>query len=167
MATWKIIERFPNYEVSDEGEIRRISAGQGAVAGKILKWHTCTSNGYPAIRFYSNGKQIGVCVHSIVAEAFLGKRPEKLQVRHLDGNRLNNKISNLKYGTPKENSLDKIAHGNSSKGEKNPKNKLTSNQVIQIIKMAKEVSVKQIAESFFVSTSHVYRIMNGKRWGHL
>lgn len=42
-------------------------------------------------------------IHGLVAEAFLGPRPEGYQVDHKDGNRSNNHISNLEYVTAKEN----------------------------------------------------------------
>lgn len=50
-------------------------------------------------------------VHVLVAEAFLGPRPEGQHVRHLDGNPRNNAVVNLAYGTAAENQQDAIAHG--------------------------------------------------------
>jgi hypothetical protein len=46
-----------------------------------------------------------------VAEAFHGPRPVGLEVRHLDGDSLNNAASNLRYGTRTENLLDAVEHG--------------------------------------------------------
>ena len=45
-------------------------------------------------------------VHVLVAQAFLGSRPEGMHVCHIDGDKTNNNLSNLKYGTPKENWQD-------------------------------------------------------------
>ena len=50
-------------------------------------------------------------VHRVVAWAYLGERPGGMQVRHLDGDQLNNAPENLTYGTVSENNLDKIRHG--------------------------------------------------------
>lgn len=50
-------------------------------------------------------------VHSLVAEAFLGPRPEGQEVRHLDGNGMNNDVSNLVYGTRQQNQRDRVEHG--------------------------------------------------------
>jgi hypothetical protein len=48
-------------------------------------------------------------VHSLIALAFLGKRPQGYDVMHIDGTRTNNKLNNLKYGTRSENMLHAAA----------------------------------------------------------
>lgn len=50
---------------------------------------------------YNKEKKKTIKVHKLVANAFLGK--SNLQVDHIDGNKLNNKLNNLEYVTPKEN----------------------------------------------------------------
>jgi hypothetical protein len=50
-------------------------------------------------------------VHTLVAQAFLGPRPVGQEVRHLDGNSINNTLGNLAYGTHAENREDAIRHG--------------------------------------------------------
>lgn len=69
-------------------------------------------------KLYESGKYFTVCtgkvtsfVHTLVAAAFLGPRPEGMQVRHADGDRTNNTLGNLCYGTPKDNMQDAISHG--------------------------------------------------------
>ena len=167
MIIWKTINRFPDYEVSNDGQVRRATGGQGAVIGKILRWHTHTSSGYPDIRFNVDRKQTAIPVHRLVANAFLGDRPEGMQIRHLDGNKLNNHIDNLCYGTAQENAQDRVAHGTSSKGLKNPKNKLTEAQVNRIRSMHGQVKAKHAAYIFGLNESTVYRIWNKKYWSHL
>lgn len=56
-------------------------------------------------------KQTTVKVHVAVALAFLGPRPEGLDIRHLDGDPTNAHASNLAYGTKLENEADKWRHG--------------------------------------------------------
>jgi hypothetical protein len=167
MIQWKTINRFPSYEVSNEGVIRRKLGGTGAVVGKVMKWHTSTSSGYPDIRFTVNRKQTAIPVHRIVAASFLGPKPENLQIRHIDGNKMNNHASNLCYGTAKENGQDKVHHGRSSKGIKNPKNKLTEQQVLSIRNLHGTVKAKHVASVFGLSQSTIYRIWNKKYWSHL
>jgi hypothetical protein len=50
-------------------------------------------------------------VHQMVLAAHAGPRPDGQEVRHLDGDPLNNWLANLAYGTPSENSADKVRHG--------------------------------------------------------
>lgn len=60
--------------------------------------------GYHMINVMVDGKRIGLGIHSAVACTFLGDHyPEGLQVNHKDGNKLNNKLENLEWVTPKEN----------------------------------------------------------------
>ena len=49
--------------------------------------------------------------HVLVALAFIGPRPEGLHVNHIDGDKLNNAVSNLEYCTPKENTAHAFRAG--------------------------------------------------------
>lgn len=162
---WIEVNGFPEYEVSFEGRFRRIAGGQGAKIGRILKWHLCVSTAYPTIRFVRDGRQFNRCVHQVVAMAFHGPRPEGMQVRHFDGDTLNCSAKNLIYGTGFENGQDKVRHGRSSAGEKNPKAKLTEEgaEKVRSAKLAGE-SAKSIAMRFGLNPSTVHRIATGKYW---
>jgi hypothetical protein len=50
-------------------------------------------------------------VHKLVMEAFVGPCPPGKQCLHRDGNGLNNRLENLRWGTPEENTQDMIKHG--------------------------------------------------------
>lgn len=56
--------------------------------------------------------------HAVIALTFLGPRPEGLQVRHLDGDPTNNRITNLAYGTQTENAQDMLRHGTNYQASK-------------------------------------------------
>src|SRR5690606_38480338 len=49
--------------------------------------------------------------HVLVAEAFIGPRPEGAECLHGDGDHTNNMVSNLRWGTKSENQLDSVRHG--------------------------------------------------------
>ena len=165
MTEWRIIERFPSYEISEDGEVRRSVQSRGAVAGKIIRWHLQTSTGYPDVRLRLAGKTYSMCVHRLMAETFLGPRPTGHQVRHLDGDKSNCKRGNLAYGTVVDNAQDKVRHGRSSCGEKNPKAKLTAEgaEAVRAAKASGE-SAKEIAARLGLNPSTVHRIATGKYW---
>lgn len=98
------------YEVSELGDIRR--------SGRILK---SRSNGaYLKITLCKNGTFTQTYIHRIVAEAFIGKCPNGLQVNHRDSNKLNNNYRNLEYVSPLENTQHAIRAGRwNHKGEHN------------------------------------------------
>ena len=95
---WKPITDYPNYEVSDQGEVRNIKRQ------RLLKPRlNCR---YLKVTLSRNGKQTVYCVHRLVADAFLGSNQGEC-VRHLDGNPLNNCLSNLAWGSLQDNQLDR------------------------------------------------------------
>lgn len=55
-------------------------------------------------------------VHEIVAEAFLPERPPGHEVRHLNGDRTDNRVDNLAWGTRQDNADDREAHGRTARG---------------------------------------------------
>ncbi|WP_080945320.1 HNH endonuclease [Delftia tsuruhatensis] len=166
MTEWAIVCDFPDYEVSTAGVIRRLTQTRGTVKGQIIKWHTCTSTGYPDVRLRRDGRSYSIAVHRIVARAFLGERAEGDQIRHIDGNKLNAEVRNLAYGSAVENAQDKIAHGRSFfTGRTNPKAKMTVEGAAEIRqRKTNGERAKDLAAEFGLCESTVYRIASGMYW---
>jgi hypothetical protein len=70
-------------------------------------------------------------VHRLVWAAWNGPVPEGAQVRHLDGNKVNNALDNLAVGTQGDNELDKERHGTRAAGERHGAAKLTADHVLE------------------------------------
>ena len=92
------------YQVNEEGQVR--SLPRRRTRGGILK-SLVNKRGYLTVTLGATKRE----VHKIVAETFLGPRPEGMEIRHLDGNPLNPAVINLAYGTRSENNRDKRQHG--------------------------------------------------------
>jgi len=105
MEEWRSTWFRSDYEVSDEGRVRRILPS-GSV--RILKQHM-GPRGYYSVVMRKDGITKRLEVHRLVALAFpTGEGPV---VRHLNGDPADNRAINLRLGTPRENSADLLAHG--------------------------------------------------------
>jgi HNH endonuclease/NUMOD4 motif-containing protein len=100
--TWSPISTHPAYEVSDQGRIRRVETGQ------ILSVYT--GDHYSKVRLKVGGAATKN-VHQLVAEAFIGDRPDRLEVCHGNGDSHDNRLVNLRYDTHANNQLDQVRHG--------------------------------------------------------
>jgi len=119
---WRTIPSARDYEVSCTGNVRRKTPARGTFVGKIL---TLLKNewGYQKVDITINGKRMGKYVHSLVAEAFIGKRPAgDIEINHKDGNKEHNHYTNLEYCTPSENEKHAYAIGLRTPREQNGKN---------------------------------------------
>lgn len=96
------------YEISDLGRVR--SLPRRSCRGQVLK-PSLSPLGYPRVHLNDRGRDRLRFIHLLVAESFIGPKPEGKQVRHLDGDSQNNRLSNLAYGTPSENVFDQVRHG--------------------------------------------------------
>ena len=112
---WRDVEGFEgSYQVSSLGRARsldRVNSRGWQIKGKILST-TPDTGGYPM--FMANGgprKRTPIRVHQAVARAFIGPRPGKLDVRHANGVRSDNRIENLRYDSRSENIKDAVQHG--------------------------------------------------------
>jgi len=169
---WKDIENYKGfYQVSDYGQIKRIENTSGTYIGRILKpqiYH----NKYLYVTLCKNTQKKKLLIHRLVLEAFVGFCPSGLECRHLDGNRQNNKLNNLKWGTRSENQYDSIKHGTrfqpDNHGSKQWLAKLTDNKVKEIKHLLMSgVSQIQIAKQFHVCPTTISRIATGKTWKHI
>jgi len=165
---WKPVVGYEEwYEASDLGNIKRVKNGQGTIGGNTLV--PCVSDrGYYIVCLCKNGKQKTPKVHHLVAGAFIGKRKDGMEVNHKDGDKLNNHPKNLEYVTRSENMLHVFAVGlKSHKGENNPSNKLTEEDVREIRLLLPKYTQTEIGKRFNVSQSAISLIAVGKNWSYL
>ena len=88
------------------------------------------AKGYQTVTLMgANGRKHTRTLHRLLCEAFYGPAPtDAHQVRHLDGNPENGRLSNLAWGTQEENWLDRKVHGNGIEGEKHHAAKLSDGE---------------------------------------
>lgn len=94
---WKKIERNDNYSINENGEVRNDSTNH------IKNPFVNKANGYLTVDLYRNNKSEKVPIHRLMAEAFIPNLENKATVDHIDGNRKNNSIDNLRWATYSEN----------------------------------------------------------------
>ncbi|MFR5544762.1 MAG: NUMOD4 motif-containing HNH endonuclease [Intestinibacter bartlettii] len=105
MEIWRKIEGFESYEVSNMGRVRsldRVSCSGHKLTGKVLI-PTQNQYGYLIVSLYKNGTRYIKRVHRLVSVAFIPNPEGKPQVNHIDGDKSNNRVSNLEWATAKEN----------------------------------------------------------------
>lgn len=98
MDEWRVIEKYPGYEVNRVGDIRRREDGKPVKA----KAEKQIYGGYVRAGLYVNGAIVPVFVHRVVAEAFIPNPGNKRHVHHIDGNKTNNAVENLAWVSPEE-----------------------------------------------------------------
>jgi len=101
---WKPIEGFDDYEVSDLGRVRSLKFG------KIRMMSLCDrGDGYVMTNLTQDGKRSRPKIHKLVLEAFVGPS-FGLDAIHKDGDRKNNTLQNLRWGSKSANALDTVEH---------------------------------------------------------
>jgi len=166
---WLPVVRFEGiYEISDWGRTKRIGKATGATVGRILRPFP-DKDGYYYVVLTVPGERYTARIHRLVAESFLGLRPDGLQVNHKDGVKTNNCLENLEYVTQSENQLHAFRLGLQCKpfGENNAAAKLTEDDVHEIRRLRGRKTGVAIAALFNVSPATISLILTGQRWGYL
>lgn len=165
---WKdIVEYEGLYQISNFGIIKSLK--RNTTNGGILKLYK-HSNGYLGGVLFKNGIRKDFLVHRLVLETFIGSCPPGMESCHNNGLRDNNKLTNLRYDTRKNNCEDRRKHGNerNQNGIKNNMVKLNDNKIIEIRKLhTRGKSNKEISKMFNVSSPNISLIINYKRWKHI
>jgi DNA-binding XRE family transcriptional regulator len=151
------------YEVSDRGRVRSVKTG--AILNPLVPRHG---------RYWTVNlrRERNVWpVHTLVAAAFLGVRPDGEEVDHVNGDRLDNTLANLEYVPPPLNKQRAHERGlmRQHPGSANGAAKLTEGQVAEIMMLAavggaRPVKQRELALRYGVSQSTISSILRGKSW---
>jgi len=145
--------------------------------GKLIKGGVL--RGYPTLPVRPFGKSKTFYVHKIVAELFLAKSKEDKEfVIHLDFNKTNNYIENLKWANKEEvyhhqknNPFVIQAREDQKKRLTVQGHKLNATQVMRlkmkIFDPNRKTRLKMLAKQFGISEMQLYRIKSGENWGHI
>lgn len=167
---WKAIPGYEGlYEVSNLGRVRSVDrtekCSNGFVrsrSGTELKSYP-VEGGYLDVQLSKEHRHVHRLVHAIVAEAFIGPRPNGLVVRHLDGNPTNNAVTNLAYGTQSDNLRDWPNYGGRTSNQK-----LTIEQVREIRRMLTSGgTLRGIAAHFGVAPGTIFAIKKNRTFNYI
>lgn len=165
---WKDIPGYEGYyQASTLGRIRSVDREISYLSGKNkvprtdfwpsqIKTLRYRKDGYLQVNLSKNSKKGYFPVHKIISKVFLGNQPKGMDVCHNNGDRSDNRLSNLRYDTRKNNLSDTILHATRIQGEKHYNAKLTDEQVIKILKDFRNQRV--IAEEYGIGQGHVSRL---------
>lgn len=162
----KPITDHPGYFVDTSGRIYSNKSG----ALKEISSRVGV-DGYPFVMLYTNGKRVWVRSHRVVAMAYLPNPNNLPCVCHKDDNRANSSVSNLFWGTHKDNTQDMIKKSRNrfNVGEGVGNSVLTEEQVRNIRGQYKPkiVTARQLATEYGVHIRTIEDIIKRKTWVHI
>jgi hypothetical protein len=174
MTTWLPIPSCPNYEASDQGEIRRIGTKNA------LRPAAANRPGHLRVSLWHDGIGVSHWVQRLICEAFHGPAPTaRSHAAHGNGNPTDNRPNNLTWKSPVENAADKKRHGTENIGERNGGAILTDEKVKLLRLRAAELprssggkrikkgALGKIAAEFGVTRACAWQVINHHRWRHL
>jgi len=172
ITEWRPVVGFDAlYEVSRIGQVRSLArkTSTGMLGGCEIK-PDVTRNGYARVSLSKDGRVFRFSVHRLVLSSFCRLPIGNEEARHIDGDKLNNSISNLAWGSRSENAFDRVRHGTQvdNTGERHGNTHLTDEDAIAIHRRRTcGEPIKAICAEFGVSPATVSRIGNLRGWKHI
>lgn len=96
---WRTIKSHPAYEVSDTGRVRHVNGDDRSMQSR---------GGYLRVWLTNSEGRSQFSVHCLVAEAFIGPRPDGHVVHHKNADRADNRLANLEYVTQSQNVIESL-----------------------------------------------------------
>lgn len=116
MIEWRKVKDF-NYSVSNKGEVRNDKTG------RILK-KTVSTSGYLFVQLFDK-KTYMKYIHRLVGEAFIPNPDFLPQIDHIDGDKKNNDVSNLRWVSVSEN---RLSYGNEERAKNRMRKVIARNE---------------------------------------
>lgn len=166
---YRDVPGFEGYRVGADGSVWSCRTTHGIKPGVWKRLRPRTSKqGQLCVALALKGKMVPRRVHRLVLEAFVGPCPEGMEACHNNGDMTDNRPSNLRWDTHKNNMQDMVRHGTSQRGEKNHKAKLTEGDVRAIRELRSSgARAADLAARFDVSLSSIRFILSGRTWAHV
>ena len=164
---WRAIYGWP-YEVSSLGRVRRRERAVSRRVGTFLGGSV--SRGYLDVVLCRDGTTARHRVHHLVAAAFVGPRPAGLQINHIDGDKFNNRASNLEWVTGAANIQHAYRTGlaHARKGSAHPCAILTEAVIPRMrLEYSQGLRVRDIAAKYGCSEKNAWHIVRGATWRHV
>lgn len=153
------IPGIPGYLATDDG-------GVVGKLGQPLKQRLI--DGYPVVTLKVGKRRRWYFVHRLVLMAHRGESPEGYEARHLNGDRLDNRLENLAWGTHAENVQDAVRHGTAralKRGAASIRAKLSDDAVRAILAARGQGrSARIVGEEFGVTGARVSQLWRGYQW---
>ena len=128
--------------------------------GRVLKPYSDCSKGYVCVDI--KGKKYKV--HRLIAEAFLPNPEHKPQINHIDGDKTNNKISNLEWCTNSENAIHAIKNGLWDKQLQYYRNQPRKPVIATNITTGEKIIFESVAETErYFNSRHISSVLKGQR----
>lgn len=149
------------YEVSKTGEVINL------VTGRVLKPFDLFKKGYMAATLKAQDRNYKCLVHRLVALRYLPPPPRYMEVDHINGDRLDNRIENLCWATRQENVRRDFECGRvniGANGERHNNAVLTDREALAILRIAalEKLSPVEISECFDIAPSTVHALIRAK-----
>lgn len=169
-TTYRIIKEFPSYRVGSDGSLwskHVFVPGVGSM--RKGKWKRLVGRvnrqGYLYFTACKSGFRKSLTLHRQILIAFCGEPQKGEEACHNNGNRLDNRIENLRWDSRKGNSADRLKHGTMLTGNRNPSAKLDEAKVREIrrLRLAGKTN-KMIALEFGVSWHTISAIARKVIW---
>ena len=189
---WAAIPEYERmYEISSLGRVRGLDRDcphpllkTQRRKGKFIAPGRSSKYGHLKVKLCKDGVQRSFHLHQLVLTAFIGPRPEGMEVRHLNGDPGDNQLVNLAYGTRKENANDARLHGTlkarnelvskAKKGistvwcERHGMARLTADQVRQMKKdFESGMTSAEAGRKYGISQAHACKIKLNQAWSKL
>lgn len=176
---WRDVVGFEGlYQYSSHGQFRSLDRTtditymgkpcKRSYKGKVLS-QTNHNSGYFSVTLSKSGRMHTFLAHQLILASEVGPAPIGMEACHQDGNKKNNRLENLRWGTRHANIADRILHGGGQHGEKNHRAKITETDVVEMRRLyaTGNYTMKKIGGMFGLTELGALQVIRGITWKHV